>query len=240
MSLLTGCGKERERALASLRKGNGKMTACLKNPVMETATGDAPRIGQRAQCWVAWPNACVAAALASVLFVGISGEAVAQTPGDVWAGCILEDTTVAALKAEMPVGNGNKPLFYEDGMIAFVVVYTMKDNDGQEFSANGGGGTGEFTGPVVCVNPNADVTSSPDPPAEFAGVGIAPIEQDDPIPNGQANATEVITRDAEEVFLLRYELADGDEPGTIEKILCHAVNDEMFCYRISPLLTEAP
>lgn len=200
------------------------MTACLKMSMTEI-TGDAPRIRQRTSRWVAWPKACAAAALGSILFVGLPGETVAQEPGEVWAGCELDPNTVSALKADM----GNT--FVEDGQVAFAVVYTMKDNDGQEFRS--GQNKGEFTGPVICINPTADVVNGPDP-AEFQGVGIAEIQQDDPIPNGQAD--DVITRDAEEVFILRYELVGGADEGTIEKVLCHAVNDGMFCYRISPLL----
>jgi hypothetical protein len=200
----------------------------------KSTTTDAHRIGRRGErvagtrgertlASVAWPNACAAAALASVLFVGSSGEAVAQTEGQVFTGCVLDaDTTVANLKADM--GSG----FVADGQVAFVVVYTMKDNDGQELAA---APAGRFTGPVICVNPNADGVES-----EFQGVGIAPINQTDTIPHPATGATAVNTLDAEEVFILRYALADGSNAEVEEKVLCHAVNNVINCFRISPLL----
>lgn len=198
-------------------------------------TRDAHRIGRRGEIaagtrregalrWVAWPHACAAAALASVLFVGSPGEAVAQTPGEVWAGCVLEPATVAALKGEMPQTGSNR--FVADGQVAFVLVYTMKDNDGEEFEA--GPNKGAFTGPVICTNPNAD--------SVFQGVGIAPINQTDPIPHPATGATATNTLDAEEVFILRHALANGPGTGVVEKVFCHAVNDQMDCFRISPLL----
>jgi hypothetical protein len=176
--------------------------------------------GEQTSCWTAWPNACAAAALASLLVVGSTGETVAQTPGAVWAGCDLEPATVAALKSEMPQTGNNR--FVQAGAVAFVVIYTMKDNDGQEFAAGPNGG--QFTGPVICINDDA-----------VEGVGIAATSQSETIPSG-SDATAVNTLDAEEVFILRYALANGSNAGTVEKIICHAVNDRMDCFRISPLL----
>jgi hypothetical protein len=177
---------------------------------------------------VSWPNACAAAALACLLFVGNPGGAVAQTPGAVWAGCTLDANAVNALKARMPSSGPNG--FVQDGAVAFVVIYTMKDNDGQEFRPGPNAGT--FTGPVICTNPDADSASS-----VFRGVGITSVPQDADIPSG-SSATAVNTLDAEEVFILRYALANGGTgvAGTVEKVVCHAVNDKTFCYRISPLL----
>jgi hypothetical protein len=207
------------------------MTGHLRMSDKSTTT-DAHRIGHRGERVagtrgertlgsVAWPNACAAAALASVLFVGSSGEAVAQTPGAVWAGCKLDPGTVDALRGDMSPGT-----FVAGGQIAFALVYTMKDNNGQEFAA--GPNEGQFTGPVICINPNADEV--------FRGVGIAEILQDDKIPHPDSGANVANTLDAEEMLTIRYVLNDGPGAGEVEQVLCHAVNDRMDCFRISPLL----
>jgi len=184
---------------------------------IDTVAGTGP---ERTRRWVAWPNACAAAALASVLFVGSPGEALAvdpPAPNAVWHGCVLGPDLVGDLEAK--IGAGSNHL---DPTVSFIVVYTMKDNDGQEFTT--GPNRGQFTGPVICINDDA-----------IEGVGIAETSQTATIPSG-STATTVNTLDAEEVFILRYALANGTDAGTVEKILCHAVNDGMNCFRISPLL----
>lgn len=212
------------------------MTGPLRMSSTETVTG-AHRLGRRGGtvagtrrernlAQVAWSNACAAAALASIFFVGSPGQLAAQSPGQVWSGCKLQPGTVSALKNEMPTSGNNR--FVQDGAVAFVVIYTMKDNDGQQFAA--GPNKDKFTGPVICINPDADLGGG------FQGVGIAGINQTDNIPHSNSGANNVNTLDAEEVFILRYALADGINAGVVEKVFCHAVNDRTDCFRISPLL----
>jgi hypothetical protein len=156
-----------------------------------------------------------------VLFAGGSPVVAQQVPGPapnaVWGGCVLGSDLVGDL--EEKIGAGSNQL---DPTVSFVVVYTMKDNDGQEFTT--GPNRGQFTGPVICINDDA-----------VEGVGIDDTQQTATIPSG-SSANTVNTLDAEEVFILRYALADGDDAGVVEKVLCHAVNDQMYCFRISPLL----
>jgi hypothetical protein len=62
------------------------------------------------------------------------------------------------------------------------------------------------------------------------------------IPDSDTGAESVTTLDAEDVFILRYQLNDdqGEPPvgvdGVIEKVLCHSTNDNTDCFRISPLV----
>jgi hypothetical protein len=95
----------------------------------------------------------------------------------------------------------------EDPEIAFVVVYSLNnDNDGQPVTVQGQAG---FTGPVICRN--TDVVSAPVPTSQTDNVGTVTI------------------LDAEEAFLLR--LGSGS---SISKRVCHTVNNNTDCFRISP------
>ena len=91
--------------------------------------------------------------------------------------------------------------------VAFVVVYSLNNNnDGQPVAVQGQSG---FTGPIICRND------------EVAG-SIADTSQTD-------NVGPVTILDAEEAFLLR--LGSGS---SISKRVCHTVNNNTDCFRISP------
>ena len=202
------------------------MTGCLRMATTG-ATRDAHRSESgaiarrgRSSSWGAWSNACAAAALGTLLLVG--SPTVAQvsgpTPNAVWGGCVLDSDLVGDLEGKIAAGSNHL-----DPTVSFIVVYTMKDNDGQEFTT--GPNRGGFTGPVICINDDA-----------VEGVGIRGTSQSATIPDtARTGATTVNTLDAEEVFILRYALADGPNEEVVEKVLCHAVNDGMDCFRISPL-----
>jgi hypothetical protein len=208
------------------------MTGDLKMSDKSTTT-DAHRIGgervaethcERIPGWIFWPNACAAAALASVLFVGIPGEAVAQTPGAVWAGCKLDPGTVDALRRDMSPGSPDT--FGPDGGIVVLIALTLKENNGQEFAA--GPNEGQFTGPVICINRNADEV--------FKGVGIAEILQTDPIPHPDSGAKKATSLDAQSVLIIRHELNDGPRAGEIEQVVCPDVDNQNQCFLISKRL----
>jgi hypothetical protein len=91
------------------------------------------------------------------------------------------------------------------------------DNDGQPVS-------GGFTGPIICINENNE------------NLGVEVTSQTAPIPPNGTGASTVDTLDAEDAFILRYVLNGGDNDGVKEKVICHTVNDQTDCFRISPLL----
>lgn len=161
-----------------------------------------------------------AVALASALIVGSPLPALSDAPGPpqnshVWAGCTLSPDTVANLQADVNAGIDAEA--NTDIQVAFVVVYALtKDNDGQSL------GEASTTGPILCTNPSE--------------VGIENTTQTTPIPPTSTGATSVNTLDAEDAFILRYDLNGGANSGTTEKVICHTVNDQVDCFRISPLL----
>jgi hypothetical protein len=170
-----------------------------------------------------------AIALTSALLLGGSAPALAAesdpgqpTESQVWGGCVLtteaEEGAVDALKDSMSSSDNSGPLNQENLKVAFVVVYTLNDHDGQPLSAGG------FTGPVLCINPDV--------------VGVKSRLQTDHLPDPSTGATSIDTKDAEDVFILRYVLNSEDEGvgGTNEKVICHSVGDQVNCFRISPLL----
>lgn len=177
---------------------------------------------------VATPTALVAALLA-----GTSLQAVAQTPelnlNRVWAGCTLDSSmggTVDGLLDDL-AASGIAAHSEGDPEIAFVVVYALtNDNDGQPAKVRG---TDGFTGPVLCLNEDLNLDGGID-------LGIETTEQTDDIPASSSDATAVNTLDAEDVFIVRYELSNGENIGTVEKVLCHTVDSNTDCFRISPLL----
>jgi hypothetical protein len=155
-----------------------------------------------------------AIALATTLLLGSPIPALSQVappdPEDshVWAGCVLDAATVAALQADVNVGIEAE--LDSDIEIAFVVVYSLNnDNDGQPV-------TGGTTGPVICTNP--EVVDTPSPTTQTTNIGSA----DD----------TVTILDAEEAFLLRYQFEDP--PEDIEKRVCHTVDNNTDCFLIVP------
>ena len=91
--------------------------------------------------------------------------------------------------------------------VAFVVVYSLNnDNDGQPVAVQGQSG---FTGPIICRN------------NEVAG-SIADTSQTTDVGN-------VSILDAEEAFVLRVQSGSS-----IAKRVCHTVNNNTDCFRISP------
>lgn len=174
------------------------------------------RTGQRGVAQIG-----MATALASALLVGASNPAPAADPelnlNRVWAGCVLNPTTVTGLVADLETsGVGTEDA---DPEIAFVLVYSLNnDNDGQPAEVDE---TQGFTGPVLCLNEDLNLDETVD-------LGIETTTQTTPIPAiGTANFL-----DTEDVFIVRYEL--DDESGTIEKVLCHTVKSNTDCFRISP------
>jgi hypothetical protein len=167
--------------------------------------------------------ACAAAALASAMLLGGSVQALAQTPGPqadhVWGGCELSPATVTALAADAAVeAEGTAE-------ISFVVVYTLSnDNNGQPLGEAG------FTGPVICVNPaEAGIT------AFEAGEGPRLTETSDiPTETDPGGAATVDILEAEESFIVKYQLNGGANGGDIEKRVCHTVDGNVDCFIIFP------
>jgi hypothetical protein len=150
--------------------------------------------------------ACATMALAAFLLMGASVQALAQTPGHVWAGCELSATAVDQLETTLDDAG------IIDPEVAFVVVYSLNnDNDGQQVA-------GGFTGPVICRN--NDVVSAPTPTTQTNDIG-------------SASAT-VTVLDGEEAFLLRYQFEGEEEENDIEKRVCHTVDSETDCFLIVP------
>jgi hypothetical protein len=142
--------------------------------------------------------------LAAVLLTGTSIQAFAQTAGHVWAGCVLSPEAVAALEASVDAGAG-----IGTPEVAFVVVYSLKENDGQPIGSG-------FTGPVICTNPG--LVATPAPTTQTTDIGTA--------------SDTVTILDAEEAFLLRYQFEDA--PTDIEKRVCHTVDSNTDCFLITP------
>jgi hypothetical protein len=175
-------------------------------------------------------RALVAAAVAGLM--GMAAPAWSDVPdpvkGHVWAGCVLDvrlggnqtNDTVADLKENIIAGSNGKITNANNIDVAFIVVYSVdNDNDGQPVS-------GGFTGPIICINKSK--------------VGIGETLQTDEIPADGTEADTVDTLDAEDVFILRYVLNGGTNDGVKEKVICHTVNDQTDCFRISPLLLGGP
>ena len=156
-------------------------------------------------------RACAALVLSSVALAGTTAPLFAQTANQVWAGCVL-NTALANLQADVTAGAS----LTAPPEIAFVVVYSLNnDNDGQQITT---GPPGNFSGPVICRNPAAS---------------IATAKQTDPIPVGGSGASSVDILDAEEAFILRYRINGGPNNGKVEKRVCHTVNSNTQCFRIS-------
>lgn len=173
----------------------------------------------------AWSDACRVVVASAAMAAFLSGPAFAAVdppqPERVWGGCVLDPATVAEIQADVNVGIGLASA--TDIRVAFVVVYSLNDNDGQG-PVSLGPATG-FTGPILCTNPAEvgipnEVTESADIPAQ----------------TGPSGATSIDILDLEEAMILRYDVNGGAADGTIEKRFCHTVGVNNDCFRISPLL----
>lgn len=172
-------------------------------------------------------------ALSAALLVGSTVHALAQTPppavDHVWGGCILSETAVIELQNSITAGTGA-----EGADVDFVVVYSRANsNDGQFL---GGGGV---TGPVICINDDqVGITAFEADEGILTEASRIPTDTHQLVPGepDEDEPTSVNLLAAEEVFILQYELLDGEEDaGDIEKRICHTVAGNGDCFRIFPL-----
>ena len=80
----------------------------------------------------AWSDACLASVASIALLACSSLPALAVDPPQperVWGGCVLDPATVAEIQADVKAGIGLASA--TDIQVAFVVVYSLNDNDGQ-------------------------------------------------------------------------------------------------------------
>lgn len=141
-----------------------------------------------------------AAGLLSLAALGISSPASAQFANRLGL-CELSAGTITALQADV-----DRNIVVEGTPeIAFVVVYSItNDNNGQALS---GGGT---SGPILC-GPGF-ITNPPFPT------------------DADADVSDIDILDAAEAFLLRYEGTGGSSPP--ETRFCHTTNANVDCYRL--------
>lgn len=175
--------------------------------------------GSATRCW---STGLAPALAAAALLVGASGPATAAEPelklDHVWAGCELDQATVSALSADLADSGIEDEEGGPNPEIAFVLVYSLNDNDGQPAVVGEDEG---MTGPVLCLNKNLNVGAGNE-------LTIDTTDQTTNIPeSGTANFLDV-----EDVFIVRYQL--DDESGDIEKVLCHTVKGNSDCFRIFP------
>jgi hypothetical protein len=173
-------------------------------------------------------RACSAMALASALVVGSSVQALAQDvpipeANKAWGGCVLDSSTVDALKARIRLGSGIKA---DSATVSFVVVYTLaNDNDGQPLQS----GPSNFTGPVICRNDS-----------EVGKVGITAfdtshnlITQTTDIPTQtHSGVSNIDILEFEQASILQYRLNGGTN--AIEKRVCLTTDANVACFRIFP------
>jgi hypothetical protein len=167
---------------------------------------------------------------AAALLVGASDRAAAQPQANkfFWQDCTLsgpgEGTVLGVANppgqregllgelADRGLGSnmGSDPV---DPEVAFVIAYSLNnDNDGQPI----GDGSAGYTGPVLCLdgdNFNRDEWDATDDTMPLSG-------------DGNANFL-----DMEQVTIIRYQRIDT---GAIEKVVCHSVDTNVDCVRISP------
>jgi hypothetical protein len=155
---------------------------------------------------------------AAALLTGASDRAIAQEYNRFfWDGCELNsnrdniDTEAGLIGDLEDSGLGFSP--DGDVQVAFVLVYSLEENDGQPVNLSGPG-TG-FTGPVLCLNGT-----------DFA---IAETTQTTAIPENVTKTADFL--DFEEVSIIRYRL---NPDGPIQKVLCHTVKSNSDCVLISP------
>jgi hypothetical protein len=121
-----------------------------RNPVK---SGWRKRMTRRPGIRVGYGTLAVAGALIAI--GAIPGTASAQTNDRVWAGCTLNTqggddehpTTTARLLEDMAASSSD----LLPDQIAFVVIHSFQENNGQPI--DGGG----FTGPVICRAPDVDM-----------------------------------------------------------------------------------
>jgi hypothetical protein len=144
------------------------------------------------------------AVAAAILLASMYSAAVAQQPQDplpnrIWGGCVLND--MSGVEAAVEASNR----IQGDAQIAFVVVYSLQENDGQAVQAPGG--ASGFTGPIICKNPALTVTET----------------------DQTANLNNITILDAEEAFVLRYQSGS-----TVRKRICHSVDANTDCFNVGP------
>jgi hypothetical protein len=210
-----------------------------------TAEAAAAGAGERASVWpwraMRYGLPALAAALTTVgptqVSAGGGGPPPPPPPEEnhVWAGCELDNGAVTVLRQRIIASSGGESSPFGDAsdlQIAFVVVYSFQENDGQALV----GGEGGFTGPVLCLGGDAgegfepfaietttETTSIPDPESDAASSG--------------AESVDIL--DLEEALALRYlPLFDDGEgglfEGTPEKRYCHTVDGNNDCFTIFP------
>jgi hypothetical protein len=176
-------------------------------------------------------RACKATALASSMIVGSTVLALAAepdvpppAPDKLWGGCVLDEATVAGLIRSVGAGNG---LQQSTAEVSFVVVYTLdNDNDGQPLSGSGS----NFTGPVICTNPQAvNITAFAKDRSPLKEITDIPTQTD------PGNATSADILESEEALILQYRLNNGGNAGDIEKRVCHTTEGNVDCFRIFPV-----
>ena len=164
-------------------------------------------------------------ALVILALAGWVLPATAQQPGpptanQVFANCVLGNTsppppgtinTVAGLQADIlranPSGNANK---IANPTIAYVIIYEVdNDNNGQPLVDRFGNPVG-FTGPVICVHPDFDIT---------------PVLQTTDIPN-------VDILDVQDALIVRT-TPEGADPSVADaNRTCHTTDGTTSCYNI--------
>lgn len=152
----------------------------------------------------------------------------------VWGGCELSAEAVNEIRQNIfdSAGGEGGPFgdFADSLEVAFVVVYSLQENDGQPLTTEG------HTGPILCVGgtvgegishlgieTTTDTTQIPDPTSNA----------------GSGDAVSVDILDLEEALALRYlPLFDDGEGGLFEGIpekrYCHTVDDNNDCFTVFP------
>lgn len=170
-------------------------------------------------------------ALASALLAAASVGAFAQedppapAANRVWGGCTLSATTVDSL-----LTNELGAEFGSQAAVSFVVIYTLRENNGQRLTDT------TDTGPVICTNQHAGINGAVegitaqeadgDPLSEDSDI---PGDTHDPVTEPVAWSSNLNILDTEQMFSLRYEIIDT---GGVEKRVCHTVDANTDCFRI--------
>lgn len=159
--------------------------------------------------------------LATLLLAAAPPAAVADpVPNRIFAECELNTSsqgqqinTVAGLQADILAANPNSPQrdHIVNPVIAYVVIYAIdNDNNGQRIE-DGDDQLVGFTGPVICVNPNATD-------------GIEAALQTDDIGN-------IDILDVQDALILRH---TGDDPADEDDAnrICHTTDGNTDCFDI--------
>ena len=149
--------------------------------------------------------ALVAALIASISVPGIVAAQSIPRENRVWAGCTLSPSAVTALTDSMSANQLGTPK-----QVAFVVIYSFLENDGQPLSTGGG-----FTGPVLCRNTAVAPNISQVLQTDNLGTAGAPVD----------------VLDFENATILRYQ-ASGATPGPVQKRICHSVDASSDCFNL--------